>query len=269
MGSLAAILNVTVEHGFYADGLAQGLAFRPDAGTTRRLQAPWWAMRTNDHQLLVVGDLDAAAAADDLAPLRFLAWVGDPALWTVSEPFVAVPDKLLRFASERAVRDDDGRWRLHKGTTVARDDLRSPHADAQPHPLVPARRPLFELVVTPDAQAGPRDAVIRFAARRAFWTYHLQGRNGFGPLRVVDADGALDFKDLGSTRLATTGEARSFRSARPLALGERPAHRFQVRERRGDAERVVVRRLPGPSARLSRVPDRRDRAVQAEIFVNL
>lgn len=269
MGGLARVFGLTVEHGYFADGLAQGLAFRPDAGTARRLQAPWWAIRTNDHQLMVAADLTAAAAADDLAPLRFWAWAENAALWTVCEAFVATPDKLLRFSTERAVRDADGRWRLHKGATATRNDLRRPAADAQPHPRVPARRPVFECVVKPDGAFAPGDAVIRFAARRAFWTYHLQGRNGFGPLRVVDADGAFDFEDLGGTRLAPSSTAWSFRSARPLALGERPAHRFQVRERRGAAERVVIRRLPGPTAQLARVPGKRADAVQAEIYVNL
>lgn len=260
------LMSVVVEHDYFGTGRARGLRFTADDATVSRLKTPRWAVRIGDAELVVAVDADWQSRGD-AEPLRFLAWADDPSWFRVCEPFVFAEDRLLRFATKRGFRERDGRRRLHKAQKVGRGDLRVPPADARPHPLVTAKRPVFELIVDPHMDAAA--CVVRFGARRTYWTYYLTGVDSLGPLRLVDADAELAFEPLGETPLANAQSAKTFRSTQPVALRERSDRRLQVRERRGAAERVIVRRLPGPSLQLAPIPGRRDGSLQSEVYVNL
>ncbi len=260
------LMSLVVEHDYFGAGCAPGLRFTADDATASRLRTPWWVARMGDAELLIAVDADRQTHGDR-EPLRFLAWADNPSWYQVCEPFVFAEDRLLRFATTRGFAEADGRRRLHKAQKVGRGDLRVPPADARPHPLVVAERPVFELIVDPEMDAA--SCVVRFGARRTYWTYYLMGGDGLGPLRLVDANAELAFKSLGPTSLANAHSAETFRSTQPVPLRERSDRRLQVRERRGAAERVIVRRLPGPSLQLAPIPGRRDGSLQSEIYVNL
>ncbi|MFW5834196.1 MAG: hypothetical protein ACOCYE_08870 [Pseudomonadota bacterium] len=268
MRRFTTLSSVAIEHGFYADGRPTGLRFVPDPATARRLAAPDLVLRTEPAGLLVAGEVDAWAA-DGPVVLRFLVHDADGSFARAAEPFLGAGDGLLRLASQRAVDAGEGRFRLHKAPFVRRADLRKPDAEARPSPLLPGRRPLFELVLEVAPETVGRTYVARFQPRRVFWTYYVQGGDPEAALRVVDADGAEDFVDLGPLGERTRLRGRGFRSRRALAVAERPGRRFQLREAVATGERVLIRNLPVAGLAYRRVPGRKDAALEAEIYVNL
>ena len=271
MMQFAPLVSVTVEHAYFANGLAHGLKLRPDAITAKRLRAPWYAWRTDGCHLTIASDNTNPPPADEAdAPFRFLAWVTDPLLPAASEPFLSEGPQILHLSMADKVLEPDGRWRLHPGVHAGAAGLGDAAADATPHPAVPERRPLFELTITAPAEKDrPMRCVIRLASRQVFWTYMVQGAMARGALSIVDTDGAHDFDALGEAPLPGNRTARIFRSTAPLALAERPPFRFQLREKSSVAERVLLRRLPGAGPNFRPVPGQDGQAMQAEIFVNV
>lgn len=264
------LLSLSVEHGYFADGRAHGLSLRPDGATAKRLGARWFAWRADEGQLAIAADADDPPPGDDLQQaFRFLAWPIRTTLAAASEPFLFAGKQVLRLSTDAKVQEADGRWRLHTGETASADDLADPAPDAEAHPAVPARRPLFDVSLTPPAADAPLACVIRLASRKVFWTYLVQGASDRGALSVVDAGGTHTFEALGEAPLPGARTAQAFRSAQPLALAERPPYRFQLREQGSLAERVLIRRLPGAGQRLRPVPGRDGTALQAEIFVHV
>jgi|GEM_PF-4688218 len=265
------LLSVTLEHGYFADGVAQGVAFRPDTATAKRLAGPWYAWQGRNGRLAVAADAANPPPADEAGlALRFLLWPADAALVPASEAFLTAGPQMARLSTEAKVQEADGRWRLHSGETVTADDMAEPAADAHAHPAVPERRPLADLSLTlPDPADAPLDCVVRFASRKVFWTYLVLGGDRLGPLSVVDAAGDQAFERLEPVALPGQRTALPFRSANPLALAERTPYRFQLREQNSVADRVLVRRLPAASNRFRPISGPDGPGMQAEIFVNL
>lgn len=284
-GSFKRLLNLTVEHDYFADGLMRGLDFKADQPTAKLLALPWMAARSNDHGLAVAVEPEGwGAFADRSSPLRFLVSLRDPELWWLINPALVEwqpevsgkpsTNKLPRLSTKGAKADDDGRLRLHRGAYIGKQDLRAMPEDAKPNPLVTARRPVFELILEPDPAGEERNCVVRLPAPQVFWTYRLTSQSKLGDLNVVDADGKARFQALGGDLNRNTGLL--FRSTKPLPVLEQSPLRFQVSQKReqvnGTPEKrdaVIVRRLPSASPNFVLIPGREDRAVQAEIFVNL
>ncbi|MCA8927698.1 MAG: hypothetical protein KDC18_06470 [Alphaproteobacteria bacterium] len=271
------LVTLTLEHAFYAEGVATGVRFVPDAATARRLAARWYAWRGQGGRLTIAVDAADLPPAD-AAPFRFLVWPTDPDLPAASEAFLSDGPQMAVLSTDAGVREDDGRWRLHAGDCVNAADLADPEADAGPHPAVPGRRPLLEVRLAPPEgdtsppegdTPPPLETVVRLASRKVFWTYLVQGAADRGPLSVVDAAGELRFEAVDETPLPGRAPAQTFRSADPLALAERPPYRFQLREQGSVAERVLIRRLPGAGNRFRPIPGQPDGAMQAEIFVHV
>ncbi len=268
MRRFATLLSVAVEHGYFAGGQARGLDFVADAATAAKLAGRALVARHEGATLLVAGT-DEVWDADAALLLRFLAWANAPTFALASEPFLLASDGLLRFSSHRAVEEDDGTWRLHKDVNASRSELRVPDADARAPLLLPARRPLFEVALEATPATAGRRYRIRFAPRKAFWTYYVQGLEATAPFQVVDVDGGETFVRLDAPPPTTAARGLCFRSARPLTVAERAGRRFQLRQRLAAGERTVVRHLPAAGLPLTRVPGRGDAAMQSEIYVNL
>ncbi|WP_454766423.1 hypothetical protein [Cupriavidus campinensis] len=99
--------------------------------------------------------------------------------------------------------------------------------------------------------AAPLDHAVDLPVRRTFWKYLLVGDWGADDaLGVADAAGAVPFGDPAPETLPDGATVTAIRSTVPLALEERPRHRFQLRRGSGADARVLMARLPvaGPAA---------------------
>lgn len=268
MSHYQPLLSLDVEHAYYGDQ-PPPLTLQADAETARRLSAPRFVIRISAGRLQVAADLSEPLTAAEAEPLRFLAWPSDPAILAASEAFLTASDKLLRLSSDKRTKESDGRWRLHPETAADRNALRVPGGEAKPHPAIAERKPLFEVLLAPNAEDAPARYVIRFAARKVYWTYYVQSAKELGPLSITDTKGEATFKALGETALASGHKAMAFRSSAPIALAARSPMQLQLKEEGEPSERVLVRRLPVAGDTIRPIPGRRDNAMQAEIYVSV
>jgi hypothetical protein len=116
--------------------------------------------------------------------------------------------------------------------------------------------------------AAPLDNTVLVPVRWTFWKYLLVGDWGQA-LSVVDAAGAVAFGAPEPETLPDGTLVTVVRSTMPLALQERPGHRFQLRRGLGSDTRVLMARLPqaSPAALRREVVDGALCDV-SEVFVN-
>ena len=241
----APLLEVTVEHAFFASGLARGLRFEPTEDTAAWLRGHDAVCRETGASLLVALPVDHDAAADDPDRLAWHVHSSDALLAGVTEGLPGrqrdVPE-LLHWCATLVVDDPA---RLHAGASVGADDtwpLTWPAVAATLDTATRRQPPLALLSVPlPTAQAQYR---VRLAPRSTVWKYWLLGDWSADPLQVVDPAHEVDFSDPVSEPLGDGRVALAVRSQSSIALAQRSEARFQLRSRGAAVERVLVKRLP-------------------------
>jgi hypothetical protein len=139
---------------------------------------------------------------------------------------------------------------------------------------VPAPRTPPPAVVAADAPAPqwppePKRYVLRFATRAAVWKYWLIGDWRDSEPQIVDPDGQAAFQQAQDATLPDGRLALTIRSAAPIAIFRRSPFRFQLRGRTGNAERLLVKRLPvAGTAHLVREPRAQGGSLVSEIYVH-
>lgn len=116
--------------------------------------------------------------------------------------------------------------------------------------------------------SAPVEQELALPVRQTIWKYLLLGAWG-DELAVADVAGSMAFTAPERETLPNGETAVVIRSREPLALEERPRHRFQLRRGAGAGERVLLARLPmaAPAGLRREVVDGVLRDV-SEIFVN-
>ncbi len=238
----APLLEVTVEHGFFADGLARGLRFEPTEDTVAWLRGHDAVCRETGAGLLVALPVDRTAAADDPQRLTWRVHSSDALLAGVTEGLPGRAPELLHWCATLVLDDPT---RLHAAPTAGM-------ADAWPltWPAVSAaldhstrRQPPVALLSVPLPTASVQYQV-RLAPRSTVWKYWLLGDWSADPLQVVDPAHEVVFTDPVSEPLGDGRVALAVRSRSGIALAQRSEARFQLRSRGAAVERVLVKRLP-------------------------
>jgi hypothetical protein len=231
----APLLEVTVEHGFFANGLARGLRFEPTEDTAAWLRGHDAVCRESGAGLLVALPMDSEAAADEPAHLAWRVHCNDALLAGVTEGLPSPGTELLHWCAT-LVADDP--TRLHTQIWP----LTWP-AVAETLDPVARRQPPLALLSLPRPTA-PMQVRVRLAPRRTVWKYWLLGDWSADPLQVVDPAREVDFTDPAPEPLGDGRVALAVRSQSSIVLAQRSEARFQLRSRGAAVERVLVKRLP-------------------------
>lgn len=267
------LFTVSVEHGYFADGLWHGLTFVPSAESARLMERNGVLVRQTGNGIaafcdeLVQGRLPRN---DEPLHLGFKVYAQDRAFATYTSPAVRRDDAVLAFGN----RHDDS-FLLTAGEFAGDGDFH-PLDELAAQGLLDGRdlRVPPDFVVGIDANAGANagqvpDYRIRFEARNSYWKYHLLGNmNREGPY-IVDLDNRVEFEPRGETVLPGNRRSRVFMSTRRVPVLEQSNYRFQLRERGNGAAKILIKRLPVASeSRLGReVVDGRNEIV-LENYVN-
>lgn len=111
-------------------------------------------------------------------------------------------------------------------------------------PPGPDTRATDELEGTPRHPAPGMAWTLNIAARSTIWKYWLLGDWRDRELTLVDLTGQIEFAPPMSEALPDGRVATVIRSRTPIALRERPPHRFQLRDARSSPAKVLVPRMP-------------------------
>ena len=247
----ATLLELSVDHRYFADPARFAVRFRPDAATASWLQSAGCVVRTRNNMLRVF--YPAGRSAPSVAPtepvvVRFAATPCDPgfSLYTVPPPAPGV----YYFSSDGAVPGDDGRFVLQQA------------AAADPEAAVDAGLD-GTLRVKLSLQGNLADADRRYVAfldsRSTLWSYILTGVWPAQPLWIAQGRAPMDQPqgDAAATTVAFTRltpdpilpdgrPAIAFESDKVIPLRDAAPQRFELWSA-GDAggrPRCLVKPLP-------------------------
>lgn len=256
------LAEVAIEHDYFADGRGRHMLFGPCPRTAVFLQRFRVLVRSDGASLSL-----------------FAEAVKLPLIW--SERKSAAAEGVLHFD----VHSADPACACYTAP-VASTGSTAPAAPggpgAQPVPLLepPAGRigVLTTLAVPLDPSGGAELANwtaalgaryrLRLQSRSTTWKYLLIGAASGRRLSILDQRGEVSFSEPATESLPGGREALAVRSQSPIALRERPAERFELRDVTRSPERVLIPRLPGARPqRLWREPDAGSSFV-SEIFIN-
>ena len=277
------LLEIDVRHGFHAGSACPGLRLVPTLATRALICRAGGVVRTTARGIELWLDERAAAGWLDADPGEALVWLAsfdDTDLEDCTADLGRPRQEIAWFDAADAVLDTPtGHWRLHAGDMASASGLRSAQAACAQAALDPAElrgAPRALIRVPLHACASTADDcvryVIRFAARETVWKYCLVGDWCEPALQVIDLARQVAFEPAPAHTLADGRVALAFRSIGPVALQQLPRERFQLCSRggdRGQAEKVIVKRLPAAAPRhfsrevIDGVP-----ALVSEIFVH-
>jgi hypothetical protein len=249
---------VDVLHDYFADGRARHLQFRPQAETRAFLRRFGMLLRT-DGNGFTIGVCEAQL----------------PGIW--SERTDEDAARVLRFD----VHSADPASAYYTDAVTASWQVKDDEAQPAPLQAVPlaASAPLATIALPLDPTAGDDFDTwtaalgtryrLRMHSRRTIWKYLLTGDWQGRKLSVVDQRGETAFTAPAPERMPDGQQALVVHSTTPIALQERPAQRFQLRDVTDSPERILIARLPGakPQRLWREVVNGQPTAV-SEIFVH-
>lgn len=259
------LASLQVQHGYFADGLARAMRLQADAESEQRLQRFGLLLRHEAQRIAL-----------------YLPRQAEAGLWSELQ---AQPDLALDFG----LYCSDTAWAYYTDLRALGASPRFKHSPSSPGLLqadgdspikpnfAPGRLAELQIALNPYAQASLADWAAQDApvyqltlpVRRTIWKYLMLGQDSRVDVRLVDVGQAVDFTEPVVTELESGHPALLIRSQAPLALQERPSHRFQLRKRVGNSERVLIARLPmATPAALQRELIDGELCDVSEIFVN-
>lgn len=198
------VASARIGHSYFADGLARGLRFSPDAPTQLALHAHQLLLRCHGHGLAVHGtETSLAGLWSAAAPqaLRFALHFSDPADALLTEAGDLPTLVLPLFATQP---QDETQWRAGLGAEVR----------------------------------------LQLQARRTVWKYLLLGDWQTQRPQLLDPRAEVEFEPAVSEALPDGRQALAIRSRSALALAEHSPHRFQLRDAASQPPRLLMPLLP-------------------------
>lgn len=245
------LLTVSVEHGYFADGLWHGLNFVPLEETARLMERNGLLVRQAGNGIAVFYDelmQERLLHDGELLPLRFNVYVQDRTYATYTSPTLRREDTVPVFGNRRG----DGPL-LTAGEFAGDADFRPVDElvalgllDRRDFRGAPDFMVGIETVVGEDAVSVPAYR-IRFEARSSYWKYHLLGNMNREGLYIVDLDNRIEFEPRGEAMLPGNRRSRVFMSTQRVPVLEQSNYRFQLREQGTGREKILIKRLPAAS----------------------
>lgn len=290
MGLYRPLLQIEVEHTFFPADVCRGLRYTLTEASARLLDRAGCLVRETDRGLLLLHDSADTAALRALTRLahepfliHWLVRASDALFANYTASATHTPRPLLVLDPTRhALARAAGLPPLpadHLDTEADLARLGSPWLCpllSRHERLLPPDFTLSVVVTAADIAAAAQHArqlVCCLQARATVWKYCLIGNwadaQDAEQVQVVDLAQAWQFDAAVDERLANGQVALAVRSKASIPLQQRSDRRFQLRQRSGGTDKVLIKRLPVASARqLSRDAPGGLSTLVSEIYVH-
>jgi len=257
-GIYRPLFSVAVEHGYFSDGLWNGLHFEPDAETSKMAGLSSLVIRQTGNGVRVsVDDEDRhplrmwAAGSDGRLRFRFKVRAQDKEYANYTDYSVIGWSGIPCFDNLDKEVQAGGGIRLSRGALVTEADFREIDAligegmiDSRERRVPPDFIVTVYVVLDGEHGFDFMPYLIGFGARRSYWKYYMLGDMNRSDVFIVDQEKKVEFLACGEVMLAGNRPARVFRSNQPIFLLEKSECRFQLRECGVSGEKVLIKRLP-------------------------
>lgn len=281
MGSFQSLFSIVVKHRFFTGEACLNLDFIPSLQSQKRLDRIGLLTRSTENGIHVFYDSDQSDALqyeieDPDEPFRFQYRVfsRDPFFKNYTEEPVYKMDTLLYFDGGNA-REEEGFFRFHEAEYVSEVDAQPLDAPIFSEILTKKDRLVKPLCVfdIPISQAEfkgkPKHYAVKFDSRKTFWKYYVLGDFFEKKPYIADLNHEMEFEFGGTEPLPGNKTAFIFRSISSIPLREKLDVRFQLRAQNGGNGKVIIKRLPVPSAsQIATETINGKESVISEIYVN-
>jgi hypothetical protein len=289
MGKFSLLFSTEIEHLFFPDSCCRHLDLALSAASQKLIADIGLVIRKSANGIFFFYDQNRKdalflAAGDQREPLHFFikAYSRDSNFMNYTGCPILNETTILYFDNHGVKAKASKDIVLNKARWVSDKDQKSitaasitPNLSKQDRFITPMF--VFDIFVEqgPGGLIGkpfnvrPKRYVIRFKNRETYWKYFLLNDLAKDNFYIEDINNRVKFEKPIVTKLVGRKTAFTIRSSVPLPLVEAPKEHFQLKVKNGGNDKIIVRRLPVPSAdRLSReVIDGYDAAV-SEIFIN-
>ncbi len=236
MNTWIELFDLDVSHGYCRDASQCRLRLQPDERSLAWLDHAGVLLRPRANGLQAALEQREGRPAGLPVALHFGLFADDPGFGQYTAGLAGRGEPPARFDSMAAV-SDPASGRLQMTQAVPQCGPASPRAARAPHFIVTLRL----------AMPGLRWRV-QLAPRALVWKYILVGDWAAEQPQVIDSAGVVEFEPASDEPLSSGVPALAIRSTTQLPLQERSEQRFQLRGRRGNRPRELVKRLPVASA---------------------
>ncbi len=289
MSEYAPLFTLLVEHGFYDKGIPQGLNFVPTHRTASLIKNCGLLIKPIAGGIKVLqdnDDVDAlhlyAADKDDPLELIFKVYAADVAFKSKTDAAIEADDAIPFFKNDKKRGAIHGRILLHDLDYVSMVDLEKLNSSQLRGVLEQRERslPPFFIVniqlkekdligVGTNSSVPLKNYTIKFKERQVYWKYYLVGEMAREGMFLVDVDCKAKFVSTGKTLLNGQREAIAFRTTHRLPLKASLQYRFQLKEKKGRSDKVIIKRLPmADVTRFGRATIDGHNEIVSEIYIN-
>ena len=280
MGNYQPVVSLVVEHGYFTDGICQGLAFSPTAISAQVMQQHQLLMRIEDGGFTLILDRDFSGTVKEDITLRFLAHSQDPyfsfytaGIANLAYSIVQDKDKKISQACYSTKNTNDFGV-LNKSEFLCIDEgvqeaqvIRKVNAPLQPTFTIDVHVPCAAFSFA-NTQLIVSKYVIQLMANALHWKYYFFGELAHVDMEIYDVDSKSPIKfDLCSEPVINKGKA--YISQTPIAMSNVFKQKIQLRDK-SNSGKVLIKRLP--NAALHLIGKERSSSGQAilvaEIYVN-
>lgn len=243
------LVDVSVTHEFFLDGICPQLSIRPDEESSRELSARRLAVRS------FPGGFRIHAFEDSIldVPVRCRAegWCRDP-LFDLYTDLPQPPGGRLTY--------QEGRLHPDRASLIPEP--------GDPQKAGSAPSPKLEIGFSVSDSTTPKTFRIGLAARRMRWKFHLFGEYSRPEVEISGTDPSGNAIAFQPSLASALRDATSWVTEHPIAARQRAEHRIQLRDT--GTGRILVKRLPNPDLRtFGREPLRSgESALVVEAFIH-
>ena len=262
------LFEIVVSHQFFLNGMRRTLVVSPTVQADALTAKLGLVSRQTPNGIRMLYQVQRLQALQDCVrssppgmQLGFKLTTSDHLFASYTEPTCS-GNSLFLFDQSCAQAESSESYRLHREPQVSASEvepLLSPRIDElldeaeQAAPLLGVIKiplsPSAEGVFDAQLNVTSRTYEVRFAARQTYWTYYLMGHLVREGVYMEDADGDVEFDNLGKVSLPGGQVAQAFRSTTMLPLRDRYHNRFQIVDPTADGDRIVMARMPGADVR--------------------
>ena len=157
------------------------------------------------------------------------------------------------------------------GPEAAEDGIRLTGTPESLLPRHPGDRRLCRVELALAADRFPLRAKVSCETVEALWAYHVVGKGGSDPIRIVDDAGGISFDDLGEETLPNGRRARVLRSSAPVPMRLRTPVRLRLQQDQPPPyePEILIPVLPAGGTNLRPVPGGASVGIlQSDIYVS-
>ncbi|MCH9639169.1 MAG: hypothetical protein K0U40_06710 [Betaproteobacteria bacterium] len=264
MGAYQPLLNIAVEHAYFADLTCKSLEFVPTDASIALINKTGLILKSSQSGIAVFYENDKMDilrlhAADHFV-LTFKVFPKDPYFFRYTIPSIQKDNFVLFFSNQQVVQDAEGKQMLHhdhyvseQAFTQINSELFEDIFDRKDYLVKPAM--IVQVQITDDdaglcsenLEADLRNYYIRFSTNEAFWKYYILGDLSRRSLYIADLDNEVQFENVGIVTLPGRREAIMLQSSVAINMQEQHHHRFQLRESGSMGDKVLIKRMPNAS----------------------